>query len=58
MAGSDELMSVDVSGTLSGPNPWHIAGSFKISLLFFDVHLSFSHSWGGTLSRGAMGVAR
>ena len=52
MAGSDELMSVDVSGTLSGPNPWHIAGSFKISLLFFDVHLSFSHSWGGTLAGG------
>ena len=27
-------------------------GSFKISLLFFDVHLSFSHSWGGTLAGG------
>jgi hypothetical protein len=52
MAGGDELMSVDVSGTLSGPNPWHIAGSFKISLLFFDVHLSFSHTWGDTISGG------
>ncbi|HXS96642.1 MAG TPA: DUF6603 domain-containing protein [Candidatus Limnocylindrales bacterium] len=56
MAGSDELMSVDLSGTLSGPNPWSIAGSFKISLLFFDVHLSFSHTWGATLAEGA-GVA-
>jgi hypothetical protein len=56
MAGSDELMSVDVSGMLSGPNPWSIAGSFKISLLFFDVHLSFSHTWGAAIAEGG-GVA-
>jgi hypothetical protein len=45
-AGSDDLMSVELDATLSGPAPWNIAGNFKIHLLFFDVHKSFSHSWG------------
>ena len=45
-AGGDDLMSVGLEATLSGPAPWHIAGSFKIHLLFFDVEKSFSHSWG------------
>jgi hypothetical protein len=45
-AGGDDLMSVGLDATLSGPAPWNIAGKFKIHLLFFDVHKSFSHSWG------------
>jgi hypothetical protein len=45
-AGGDDLMSVGLEATLSGPAPWNIAGKFKIHLLFFDVHKSFSHSWG------------
>ena len=45
-AGGDDLMSVDLDATVSGPAPWHIAGSFKIHIVFFDVHKSFSHSWG------------
>lgn len=46
MAGSDDLMSVGLDATLSGPAPWHIAGHFKVHIVFFDVHISFSHSWG------------
>ena len=45
-AGGDDLMSVSLDGQLSGPAPWHISGSFKIHIVFFDVHKSFSHSWG------------
>lgn len=45
-AGGDDLMSVGLDATLSGPAPWNIAGQFKVHLLFFTVHKSFSHSWG------------
>jgi hypothetical protein len=45
-AGGDDLMSVGLDATLSGPAPWHMTGDFKISLLFFDVHKSFSVTWG------------
>jgi hypothetical protein len=45
-AGGDDLMSIGLDATLSGPAPWHIAGDFKIHIVFFDVHKSFSHSWG------------
>lgn len=45
-AGGDDLMSVGLDAALSGPGPWHVAGSFKIHIVFFDVTISFSHSWG------------
>ncbi len=45
-AGGDDLMSVGLDATLTGPAPWNIAGNFKVHILFFDVHKSFSHSWG------------
>lgn len=44
--GGDDLASVSLDATLSGPAPWHIAGSFKIHILFFDIGVSFSESWG------------
>jgi len=42
----DDLASVSLDATLTGPAPWNIAGSFKIHIIFFDVHKSFSESWG------------
>src|SRR5439155_694918 len=45
-AGGDDLMSVSLEATLTGPAPFHIAGHFKIHIVFFDVHVSFSHGWG------------
>ena len=45
-AGGDDLMSVGLDATLSGPAPWHIAGSFKVHIVFFDVTKHFSYSWG------------
>jgi hypothetical protein len=45
-ADGDDLASVALNATLTGPAPWNIAGSFSIHLLFFDVGVSFSQSWG------------
>jgi hypothetical protein len=45
-AGGDDLASVSLDATLSGPAPYHIAGTFKVHVIFFDVHVSFDHSWG------------
>ena len=45
-AGGESLMAVGLDATLSGPAPWNIAGSFTFSILFWDVHVSFSQSWG------------
>ena len=44
--GGDDLASVSLDASLSGPAPWNIAGSFKIHIIFFDVHKSFSETWG------------
>jgi hypothetical protein len=44
--GGDDLASVSLDASLSGPAPWNIAGSFKFHVIFFDVHISFSQSWG------------
>jgi hypothetical protein len=45
-AGGDDLASVDLDATLTGPAPYHIAGKFKVHIVFFDVHVSFNHTWG------------
>ena len=45
-AGSDTLASVHLSGQLSGPAPWHIAGQASLSLLFFDISVHFDKTWG------------
>ena len=56
MAGGDDLMSVGLDATLSGPAPWHIAGKFSIHIVFFDVTISFSHSWGDEAASPAPAV--
>lgn len=45
-AGTDVIASVHLDGKLSGPTPWHIAGSASLSLLFFDVTVHFDKTWG------------
>ena len=45
-AGGDNLMAVGLDASLSGPAPWHIAGDFKVHIVFFDVSVSFSQTWG------------
>ena len=40
------FFSVSFRGTLEGTSPWHVEGTGSISLLFFDVDVDFSHTWG------------
>jgi hypothetical protein len=40
------LFSVRFRGTLEGTSPWHIEGTGSISLLFWDVDVDFSKTWG------------
>ncbi len=42
----DDLLSVSLDATLTGPAPWHISGNFKAHIIFVDVHKSFSSTWG------------
>jgi hypothetical protein len=45
-AGGDDIASVSLDATLTGPSPYNIAGKFKVHIVFFDVHVSFNHTWG------------
>jgi hypothetical protein len=40
------LFSVRMRGSLEGPTPWHVEGTGSISILFFDIDVDFSHTWG------------
>lgn len=40
------LFSVRMRGSLEGPTPWHVEGTGSISLLFWDIDVDFSHTWG------------
>ncbi len=40
------LFSVRMRGELEGTSPWHIEGEGSISLLFWDIDVPFSHTWG------------
>jgi hypothetical protein len=40
------LFSVRVRGELEGTSPWHVEGEGSISLLFWDIDIPFSHTWG------------
>lgn len=40
------LFSVRFKGSLEGTSPWHIEGTGSISLLFWDVSVDFSETWG------------
>ena len=40
------LFSVHMRGQLEGTSPWHIEGEGSISLLFWDIDVPFSHTWG------------
>lgn len=45
-AGGDNLMSLNLSAELTGPAPWHVAGSVEFSVLGFGVTKSFSATFG------------
>jgi hypothetical protein len=47
--GRSILFGIHFKGLLSGPTPWHVEGSVTFGLLFFDVTISFSETWGDPL---------
>ena len=46
----DNVMSLDLSADLTGPAPWHCAGSVHFSILGFGVTKSFSTTFGDQAS--------
>ncbi|HYD37179.1 MAG TPA: DUF6603 domain-containing protein, partial [Allosphingosinicella sp.] len=40
------IFSVRIRGELEGPTPWHVEGEGSISILFWDIDIPFSHTWG------------
>lgn len=40
------LFSIRFRGELEGTSPWHIEGEGSISVLFWDIDVPFSHTWG------------
>ncbi len=44
------VFSVRIRGQLEGVTPWHVEGSGSISLLFWDIDVPFSHTWGDEAS--------
>lgn len=40
------LFGIHFKGLLSGPTPWHIEGEVTFAILFFDVTIGFSATWG------------
>lgn len=41
-SGTSTIMGISVTGTLSGPAPWHIDGDAHVSILFFDISVHVS----------------
>lgn len=41
-----QLLAVALSGTLTGPAPWHIHGQASFTVLAFSAHVSFDSSFG------------
>lgn len=53
-AGGDDLMSLDLSGSMSGPSPWHVAGKVHFSVMGFGVSKSFSETFGDSTTEPAL----
>jgi hypothetical protein len=50
----EDLMSLRLAGTLSGPAPWHAEGSVSFDVLWWTVTKSFSHTFGDPASEQAL----
>jgi hypothetical protein len=44
--GSSTVMGIHLAGQLSGTKPWNARGEASISILFFEISVSFDESWG------------
>jgi hypothetical protein len=44
--GTSILFGIHFKGKLSGPTPWHVEGEVTFGILFFDITIGFSATWG------------
>jgi hypothetical protein len=44
--GTSVIMGISLRGELSGPEPWNANGEASISILFFEISVSFNETWG------------
>jgi len=49
-SGTSTIMGISVTGTLSGPTPWHADGEAHVSILFFDLSVHVSVTIGSAQS--------
>jgi hypothetical protein len=47
---SSVIMSIHVSGQLSGPKPWDARGEASVSFFFFSVSVPFHVTWGDSIN--------
>lgn len=55
--GTSVVMGIKLHGELSGPTPWDVRGKASISILFFDITVSFHETWGDPAGAIASEVA-
>lgn len=53
LAGGKPVLSIHLTGSLSGPNPWNVQGSASFSILFFSVSVSVNATFGTPLTQAA-----
>lgn len=51
------LFSVRVRGELEGTSPWHIEGEGALSVLFWEIEVPFSETWGEPVNTSLPDVA-
>jgi hypothetical protein len=44
--GDDPILSIHISGELSGPSPWHVRGTGEFTILFIDFDVDFDVTFG------------
>jgi hypothetical protein len=44
-------MGIHLAGQLSGINPWNARGEASITILFFDITVSFDETWGDSATK-------
>jgi hypothetical protein len=52
--GGHDVMSLQLTGSLTGPAPWHAAGSVRFDVLWWTVTKSFSHTFGADQDAAAL----
>lgn len=45
-SGTTTLLGISLEGSFAGPTPWHIEGTAKFTILFFEIGVHVSQTWG------------